>query len=174
MNRLNYPERWKAELILSSTWGLKTIDIEPIHANTPQRPRTGSNEPTRSSRIAWSRNCVWPASRTLDRQPTPTHRALYARLQSALRQVTAKPWPMPIRPDRLLSTEERDLILEPACHAQARCARTLTVEFKNREYQLTGQRKKLPPPVAPRSRSVSAFDVTDHRAVQSAVTEPSL
>ena len=42
------------------TRALKTLDIQPIHANTPQ-PRAGWNGPTRPSRTAWSRSCALAA-----------------------------------------------------------------------------------------------------------------
>ena len=102
---------------------------------THPRPRAGSNEPTRPSRIAWSRNCVWPASRT-SRPPTPSA-DLYAGLQPALRQVTAKPCRCPSAV--LHSSEELDLIL--SLHATRKLSKNLTFQFKNREYQLTGQDK---------------------------------
>ena len=131
--RVNYPER-EGELT-QFTRALKTLDIEPIHANTPQaKGRVERANQTLQDRLVKELRLAGISDIEAANAFLPTF------MQDYNRRFAKSPQnPADAHRPVLHSSEELDLIL--SLHATRKLSKNLTFQFKNREYQLTGQDK---------------------------------
>ncbi|RME36291.1 MAG: ISNCY family transposase [Deltaproteobacteria bacterium] len=131
--RVNHPER--AGELTQFTRALKTLDIEPIHANTPQaKGRVERANQTLQDRLV----------KELRLAGISDIKAANAFLPGFLRDYNQRFARTPQNPADahrpvLHDPEALDLIL--CLHATRKLSKNLTFQFKNREYQLTGQGK---------------------------------
>ena len=131
--RVNHPER-EGELT-QFTRALKTLDIEPIHANTPQaKGRVERANQTLQDRLVKELRLAGISDIEAANAFLPTF------MQDYNRRFAKSPQnPADAHRPVLHSSEELDLIL--SLHATRKLSKNLTFQFKNREYQLTGQDK---------------------------------
>ncbi len=131
--RVNHPEH-EGELT-QFTRALKTLDIEPIHANTPQaKGRVERANQTLQDRLV-------KELRLKGISDIETANAFLPEFIQAYNRRFAVPPQNPTDAHRPLlhNTEELALILCP--HHTRTLSKNLTFQFKNREYQLQGQGK---------------------------------
>ena len=131
--RVNHPER-EGELT-QFTRALKTLDIEPIHANTPQaKGRVERANQTLQDRLV-------KALRLRNISDIDTANAFLPEfIEGYNRRFAVSPQnPTDAHRPVLHSTEELARIL--CLHHTRALSRNLTFQFKNREYQLQGQGK---------------------------------
>ena len=129
--RVNHPER-EGELT-QFTRALKTLDIEPIHANTPQaKGRVERANQTLQDRLV-------KELRLAGISDIEAANAFLPRFIADYNAHFAVPAQNPTDAHRpvLHSQEELDLIL--CLHHTRTLSKNLSFQFKNREYQLTGQ-----------------------------------
>jgi len=131
--RVNHSER-EGELT-QFTRALKTLDIKPIHANTPQaKGRVERANQTLQDRLV-------KELRLAGISDIEAANAFLPAFVQDYNQRFAKSPQNPADTHRpvLHSLEELDLIL--SLHATRKLSKNLTFQFKNREYPLTGQGK---------------------------------
>ncbi len=131
--RVNHPER-EGELT-QFTRALKTLDIEPIHANTPQaKGRVERANQTLQDRLV-------KELRLRGISDIDTANAFLPKFIQDYNRRFAVPPQNPANAHRPLlhSAEERALIL--CLHHTRTLSKNLTFQFKNREYQLQNQGK---------------------------------
>jgi hypothetical protein len=131
--RVNHPDR-EGELT-QFTRALKTLDIKPIHANTPQaKGRVERANQTLQDRLVKELRLAGISD------IEAANAFLPAFMQDYNRRFAKSPQnPADAHRPVLHSPEELDLIL--SLHATRKLSKNLTFQFKNREYQLTGQGK---------------------------------
>ena len=131
--RVNHPDR-EGELT-QFTRALRTLDIEPIHANTPQaKGRVERANQTLQDRLV-------KELRLAGISDIDAANAFLPGFLSDYNQRFAVPPQNPANAHRpvLHDTQELDLIF--SLHAHRKLSKNLTFQYKNREYQLTGQGK---------------------------------
>ncbi len=131
--RVNHPDR-EGELT-QFTRALKTLDIEPIHANTPQaKGRVERANQTLQDRLV-------KELRLAGISDIDAANAFLPGFLSDYNQRFAVPPQNPADAHRpvLHNPQELDLIF--SLHAHRKLSKNLTFQYKNREYQLTGQGK---------------------------------
>ena len=129
--RVNHPDR-EGELTQFSR-ALKTLDIEPIHANTPQaKGRVERANQTLQDRLVKELRLAGISDIDAANAFLPGFLKAYnQRFSVAPQNPTDAHRPV------LHAPQELDLIL--SLHAHRKLSKNLTFQYKNREYQLTGQ-----------------------------------
>jgi len=131
--RVNHPER-EGELT-QFTRALKTLDIEPIHANTPQaKGRVERANQTLQDRLV-------KELRLKGISDIDTDNAFLPEFIQAYNQRFAVPPRIPTDAHRPLRHNEEELAQILCYHHSRTLSKNLTFQFKNRLYQLQGQGK---------------------------------
>ena len=131
--RVNHPDR-EGELT-QFTRALKTLDIEPIHANTPQaKGRVERANQTLQDRLV-------KELRLAGISDIDTANAFLPGFLSDYNQRFAVPPQNPADAHRPVLHDPQELDLIFSLHAHRKLSKNLTLQYKNREYQLTGQGK---------------------------------
>ncbi|MBU2772291.1 transposase, partial [Acidithiobacillus caldus] len=131
--RVNHPER-EGDL-MQFTRVLKTLDIAPIHANTPQaKGRVERANQTLQDRLVKELRLAGISDIDAANAFLPSFiKAYNARFAAAPQNATDAHRPV------LHDALELDLIFSLQSHRKL--SKNLTLQYKNREYQLTGQGK---------------------------------
>ena len=131
--RVNHPDR-EGELT-QFTRALRTLDIEPIHANTPQaKGRVERANQTLQDRLV-------KELRLAGISDIDTANAFLPGFLSDYNQRFAVPPQNPADAHRPVLHDPQELDLIFSLHAHRKLSKNLTFQYKNREYQLTGQGK---------------------------------
>ena len=131
--RVNHPDR-KGELTQFSR-ALKTLDIEPIHANTPQaKGRVERANQTLQDRLVKELRLAGVSDIDTANAFLPGFLKTYNQRFSVAPQ-------NPTDAHRPVLHEPRELDLILSLHAHRKLSKNLTFQYKNRAYQLTGQGK---------------------------------
>ena len=131
--RVNHPDREGA--LTPFTRALRTLDIEPIHANTPQaKGRVERANQTLQDRLVKELRLAGISNIDAANAFLPDFvRDYNQRFAAAPQNPTDAHRPV------LHDAQALDLIF--SLHAHRKLSKNLTVQYKNREYQLTGQGK---------------------------------
>ncbi len=131
--RVNHPDH-EGELT-QFTRALKTLDIEPIHANSPQaKGRVERANQTLQDRLV-------KELRLRGISDIESANAFLPEFIKSYNQRFAVPPQNPADAHRLLLHSTAELALILCLHHSRTLSRNLTFQFKNREYQLKGQGK---------------------------------
>ena len=131
--RVNHPDR-EGELT-QFTRAPRTLDIEPIHANTPQaKGRVERANQTLQDRLV-------KELRLAGISDIDAANAFLPDFLSNYNQRFAVPPQNPTDAHRPVLHDPQELALIFSPHAHRKLSKNLTLQYKNREYQLTGQGK---------------------------------
>lgn len=131
--RVNHPDH-EGELT-QFTRALRTLDIEPIHANTPQaKGRVERANQTLQDRLVKELRLAGISDIDAANAFLPTFLSDY-------NQRFPVPPQNPTDAHRPVLHDPQELDLIFSLHAQRKLSKNLTFQYKNREYQLTGQGK---------------------------------